>query len=34
MSGLVVWFEVRGKDGPGLRRFYNELFGTSRWTAA
>jgi predicted enzyme related to lactoylglutathione lyase len=22
----VVWFEVVGKDGPGLERFYGELF--------
>lgn len=23
----VVWFEILGKDGPGLRRFYGDLFG-------
>lgn len=22
----VVWFEVVGKDGPGLQRFYSKLF--------
>lgn len=23
----VVWFEVVGKDGPALQRFYSSLFG-------
>jgi uncharacterized protein len=23
----VAWFEVTGKDGPALQRFYSELFG-------
>ena len=23
----VAWFEVTGKDGPALQRFYGELFG-------
>jgi uncharacterized protein len=23
----VAWFEVTGKDGPMLQRFYSELFG-------
>ena len=27
MSNPVVWFEVVGKDGEGLRRFYSDLFG-------
>jgi predicted enzyme related to lactoylglutathione lyase len=22
----VAWFEVTGRDGPGLQRFYGELF--------
>jgi predicted enzyme related to lactoylglutathione lyase len=22
----VAWFEVTGRDGPGLQRFYSELF--------
>ena len=24
---VVGWFEVTGKDGPGLQSFYSELFG-------
>ena len=31
MGNSVVWFEVMGKDGPGLRSFYGDLFG---WTYA
>jgi uncharacterized protein len=27
MANPVVWFEVVGKDGEGLRRFYRDLFG-------
>ena len=27
MTNSVVWFEVIGKDGPALRKFYRELFG-------
>jgi predicted enzyme related to lactoylglutathione lyase len=27
MHNPVVWFEVVGKDGPALRRFYADLFG-------
>lgn len=27
MANPVVWFEVVGKDGPKLRRFYSDLFG-------
>ena len=27
MKNPVVWFEVLGKDGAALRRFYSELFG-------
>ena len=27
MQNPVVWFEVVGKDGDGLRRFYSDLFG-------
>jgi predicted enzyme related to lactoylglutathione lyase len=27
MSHPVVWFEVMGKDGARLQRFYTELFG-------
>ena len=27
MKHPVVWFEVLGKDGPKLQRFYSELFG-------
>jgi predicted enzyme related to lactoylglutathione lyase len=23
----VAWFEITGKDGPGLQRFYSQLFG-------
>ena len=23
----VAWFEVTGKDGPALQRFYSQLFG-------
>jgi predicted enzyme related to lactoylglutathione lyase len=26
---VVGWFEVTGKDGPALQRFYSKLFG---WT--
>ena len=29
MKNSVVWFEVVGKDGDKLRRFYSDLFG---WT--
>lgn len=25
----VAWFEITGKDGPALQRFYSDLFG---WT--
>ena len=27
MPNPVVWFEVVGKDGTALRRFYGDLFG-------
>lgn len=27
MANPVLWFEVLGKDGSTLRRFYRELFG-------
>jgi predicted enzyme related to lactoylglutathione lyase len=27
MQNPVVWFEVVGKEGGELRRFYSELFG-------
>ncbi len=27
MDNPVVWFEVLGKDGAALRRFYSDLFG-------
>lgn len=27
MANPVVWFEVLGKDGEKLRRFYSDLFG-------
>jgi predicted enzyme related to lactoylglutathione lyase len=27
MKNPVVWFEVLGKDGEALRRFYSDLFG-------
>jgi len=27
MSNPVVWFEVVGKDGTKLRKFYSDLFG-------
>ena len=27
MSHPVVWFEVMGKDGAKLRKFYTDLFG-------
>ena len=27
MSHPVVWFEVMGKDGVGLQKFYTDLFG-------
>ena len=27
MKNPVVWFEVLGKDGTQLRRFYSDLFG-------
>ncbi len=27
MQNPVVWFEIVGKDGEKLRRFYTELFG-------
>jgi predicted enzyme related to lactoylglutathione lyase len=27
MSHPVVWFEVMGKDGAALQRFYTKLFG-------
>jgi predicted enzyme related to lactoylglutathione lyase len=26
---IVGWFEVTGKDGPALQRFYSKLFGWS-----
>ena len=26
MGNPVTWFEVTGKDGPALQRFYSELF--------
>jgi predicted enzyme related to lactoylglutathione lyase len=26
MGNPVKWFEVTGRDGPGLQRFYSELF--------
>jgi predicted enzyme related to lactoylglutathione lyase len=26
MGNPVTWFEVTGRDGPGLQRFYLELF--------
>jgi predicted enzyme related to lactoylglutathione lyase len=29
MANQVVHFEVMGKDGPALRKFYGELFGWS-----
>ncbi len=27
MANPVIWFEVMGKDGKRLRKFYRELFG-------
>ena len=27
MANDVIWFEVMGEDGAGLRSFYGELFG-------
>ena len=27
MKNPVVWFEVVGKDGSKLRKFYSDLFG-------
>jgi uncharacterized protein len=27
MGNPVTWFEVVGKDGPALQRFYSEAFG-------
>jgi predicted enzyme related to lactoylglutathione lyase len=27
MANPVVWFEVLGKDGKALRRFYGDIFG-------
>jgi len=27
MANSVVWFEITGRDGAGLRSFYGELFG-------
>jgi len=27
MASPVTWFEVVGKDGPALQRFYSEAFG-------
>ena len=27
MGNPVTWFEVVGKDGPALQKFYSELFG-------
>jgi len=27
MGNAVVWFEVVGRDGGGLQRFYGDLFG-------
>jgi uncharacterized protein len=29
MGNSVVWFEVIGKDGDGLRSFYGDMFGWS-----
>jgi len=29
MGNPVVWFEVLGKDGDALRRFYGDMFGWS-----
>jgi hypothetical protein len=29
MANQVVWFEVIGKDGDALRRFYGDMFGWS-----
>jgi uncharacterized protein len=29
MGNPVTWFEVTGRDGPGLQRFYSELFDWS-----
>ena len=26
---IVGWFEITGKDGPALQRFYSKLFGWS-----
>jgi predicted enzyme related to lactoylglutathione lyase len=26
-SNPVTWFEILGKDGPGLQKFYGDLFG-------
>lgn len=26
MSNPVVWFEILGKDGEGLKKFYGEIF--------
>ena len=34
MKNPVVWFEVVGKDGGRLRRFYSDLFGWKIETAA
>jgi predicted enzyme related to lactoylglutathione lyase len=27
MASPVVWFQITGQDGAGLRTFYSELFG-------
>ena len=29
MANTVGWFEVVGKDGPALQRFYGDVFGWS-----
>jgi predicted enzyme related to lactoylglutathione lyase len=29
MKPFVGWFEITGKDGPALQRFYSKLFGWS-----
>jgi uncharacterized protein len=34
MKNPVVWFEVVGKDGSQLRRFYTDLFGWKIESAA
>ena len=27
MGNAVTWFEVVGKDGPALQKFYSDAFG-------